>query len=124
MQIRVGHDFRNIFLPLKGISHPAFTRIFLAHFVQDLAGVPPELPNRFGNGDLIFWRGPTPCVHGMGDGVLAKGVHVLFRDAEKMHRYRERQLPQHLIYQIGLAGIDEAIDVITSQTPHHRLMVS
>ncbi|MDT4835372.1 hypothetical protein FQZ97_690350 [compost metagenome] len=123
MQVGVGDDLGQCLLLAQAVLHPARTRRVRAHLVEDAPGQLPEVADRMRNRDLFFRPGASPSVDGMGNGILAQQVHVLFGHAQEMQRHGQRHFPQHLVDQVGAAVVDKAVDVFARQAPHHRLVM-
>ena len=123
VQVGVGHHVRVFGLLADAIFHPAGTGRVEAHLVEHLAGKLPELAYRVRHRHLLVRPGAAPGVDGMGDRILAQGIHVFFGHAEKMQCDRERHFPQHLVDQIRLAVVDEAVDIFARELAHHRFML-
>ena len=123
MQVGVGDGLGQFLLAADGVLHPAVPIRVGAHLVEHAPGELPELAHRLGHRKLLVTGGPAPGVDRVGDGVLAQRGHVLLRDAKEVQRDRERDFPQHLVDQVGLAFVHEAVHVLAGEPAHHRLVV-
>jgi len=123
VQVGVGDDLGQLLLAADGVLHPAVPGRVGPHLVEHAPGELPELADRLGHRKLLAAGRPAPGVDRVGDGVLPQRGHVLLGDAEEVQRHRQRDLPQHLVGQVGFALVDEAVHVLAGEPPDHRLMV-
>lgn len=123
VQVGVGDDVRLFLLNADAERHPAVPAGILPHLVENGARELPELPDGIGDGDLLLGSRTSPRVDGVCDRVLAQGVHVLLGHTEEVQGDGERNLPEHLVDEVDVTGIDETIDVFAGQSAHHRLVV-
>ena len=124
VQVGVGHDLRQLLLLADAVLHPAVGVGVAAHLLEQLAGELPEVADRMRHRHLLLGPRPAPGVDGVRDRVLAQQVHVFLGDAEEVQGHGQRHLPEQLVDQVGAAGVDEAVDVLARQPPHHRLVMA